>query len=245
KLSARPNLFAMGDYSDYEYGMLIDTAYYGLGFLGRNSENIQPLTVPEPISATDYIHRDLPSGKSSEAAGIARVYTGPVLETAADVAMANLVGSAIHPEVFNINRSERGLGYVHGAALGSIEKRAMLYFYGQVEHTDRIVEAEDGWHTAIEKLRSGQIDDETWEQYRQGFLAQLNARPSSQLAELDRVMSDFEVRGDVKWREKIIKAVEEFDPSGAPSFIDQFVAENGGAFSQLEIRACARELGSK
>jgi protease-3 len=241
--SQRPALFAIGDLSPADLGELLDSAFYALGFTKADPENLIPSQRPAPITETEYIHTELPKGKSANSAGVVRAYSGPVLEAIEDVALANMVGAYLHPATFNINRSERGLGYVHGAALATVNRQSLMYFYGQVDHTDRIAEAEDGWETVIRELRSGEVDDATWEQYKQGFLAQLRSRPASLLQEADRTLNDFVSRGDIHWRAKLTEAVEAFEPGRVPSFVEQFVSDTP-AFRQLEIRACARELRS-
>ena len=240
--SKEPVMFALGDLSPEDMGKMLDDAWYSLGFTKAQPTRLVPSQAPAEISNTEHLQAPLPAGKSKNAAGMARVFSGPMLETPTEVALANLVGAHVQTATFNINRSEKGLGYVHGAALGAVNRQSLLYFYGQVEHVDRIVEAEDGWEQVIEQLRSGEVDQNTWAEYQAGLLAQLNSKPGSQLAELSRVLNDYQARGDLHWRKKMIKAIEEFDPQAVPSFVEQFVA--GSNFQQIEIRSCARELGS-
>ncbi len=119
-------------------------------------------------------HRDqrwlaLEGNKTETTYGIARAYEGPSRLSREYVAFL-ILGKALNSAVFQLNRIEKDLGYVHSASVVTTKKGLKILFYGQTEGHEKFPQIELGWKEILDKVFNGDFSQDGFQAQRTGFL---------------------------------------------------------------------------
>ncbi|MBI3296320.1 MAG: insulinase family protein [Deltaproteobacteria bacterium] len=145
----------------------------------------QTLLIPDRSVS---LWRPLPAGQSPDAVAAARLY-GPFQGLTESRAAFRILGGLMNEEIFILNRSQKGLGYTHGARIANADHdQLFLVFYGQAtgtHHTvgDRTKSTLDdmlaGWAEALEKVRTRALSPSSFSEAALGLTRRIEIEPTS------------------------------------------------------------------
>ena len=152
-----------------------------------------------------------------------------------------ILGSYLHSAVFNLNRSEKGLGYVHGAGGSVVGPYKDIVFYGQADSLEKAQEAVDGWQEVIDQLLEKNIPDETWENYKLGIINSLSSSATSRLEEVNRVGGNFRTQLRTDTETLLAEEVKKVTPDDIYNFVEKYLAKNKNFFD-ITVKDCQEVL---
>ncbi len=236
QITGRPHLFVVGDHTTDEASSYITSTWNVLSFAFANIK-----TEAEPpgkllIESGKKIFQ-LPPGKDLNSVGVARLYQGPKRSNLKENAISIVLGAYLHTAVFNLNRSEKGLGYVHGAGIPSVGPYKDLLFYGQADSYEKALEAVKGWEEVVTQLRNREVENTVWEEYKTGAINSLLSKPTSYLEEAQRVGANFRLALNPNQEIELVEMIKAISPKDIYSFIDTYLSPNQ-AYYDFEVKNC-------
>ncbi|MBY0369946.1 insulinase family protein [bacterium] len=192
--------------------------------------------------------RPLPEGKEEGAVAAVREF-GPVVGLTSDQAAFEVLRDLMATEIFIKNRSEKGLGYVHGASLHFTESGASyLGIFGQANggaaQLDDIVA---GWKDVLAMVRNREISPETIAASQAGIVRKNSLLPNSASAFAQELDELHERYGRTDARQALVDAVARLTPEDlyrtAQKYFDEMpYVELMTSAEMPSDRPCAKEI---
>ncbi|MCB9024808.1 MAG: insulinase family protein [Bdellovibrionaceae bacterium] len=239
-LNGQSELLVLGDYSAEDVLAFRSSASNGT----QNKIQVSNIKAPKyakDIQQVENVNIQLPQGKDINTVGIARIYTGPELINLKENAIATLLGKFLHSKVFNLNRSERGLGYVHGASTNIIGDHKQFSFYGQIDDPERLSEVQEGWEQVMQALRNRALDDVELENYKMGVVSDLTFSPYSLLEEVHRAAFNYQMISDFNYVDNVIEEVKKLTPDDIFNFANKYFKPET-PYYEVQIKNCSDAL---
>lgn len=174
--------------------------------------------------------------KEQDAYGIARIYTGPN-KASSDFALGAFVMSVLGHEVFQLNRTQRELGYIHSCELLLHGDASLLHFYGQTNGEDNLQSVVKGWREVLESFKAKQNLSSYLTDYQRGYVQSRKVLANTDVELAKHRLSSWIQYSDLLGYEKMTESIEAIDFSNAASvqdfvaWIDRYLNE-GAIFSQ-------------
>lgn len=164
-----------------------------------------------PFTSNAKYWKQLPETKSDEDIGVARVYGGTKPLSKEHSALM-VVSRALNSEIFLLNRSTKGLGYVHGAYSGSNDKGAYLTIYGETGDANRWNEISEGWNEIVKRVQNRTLSPNQFKDEILGALREEQLVASTMGDELERILTRLKAHGgDLNGLNLLIKQLQELD----------------------------------
>lgn len=145
--------------------------------------------------------------KEQDAYGIARIYAGPD-KTSPDFALGAFVMSVLGHEVFQLNRTQRELGYIHSCELLLHGGKSLLHFYGQTNGEDNLQSVVGGWREVIESFQSKQNLSSYLADYQRGYVQSRKVLANTDVELAKHRLSSWIQYSDLLGYEKITETIE-------------------------------------
>lgn len=197
-----------------------------------------------PISGNHKYWFALPPGKAAEAIGIVKIFSGVKIGSR-DHAALLIFMKALGDEIFLVNRSRKGLGYIHGATIIYTQDEAHLALYGQTEGIEKWEEIALGWNevTSDLLLKKANFKDEIL-----GLQRNLELLPVTPAAEAMDVLSELDRYGQLGGRAQVSRFMDTLQPDEIKAVAKRVVLENFSLEvlgSNSKIGVCAGALTSR
>jgi len=154
--------------------------------------------------------------KEDKAYGVIRGLQGPDIMSA-DFPIALLMMNFISSEVFQLNRTERELGYIQGAGISPHGKTSIIEFFGQTTGDENLICLVQGWNDVIESISSLSVPSEKLQNTLRGMLRSRELLPISFVDSAGRAFSLFRETKNPLFFEKITKDLRSVDLSSSAS----------------------------
>lgn len=202
------------------------------GFLkerGRWADQSQDLRLEWPKAQTRF--------------GLNRTFLGPKVEDLRESAAFLTLGFALQPLVYNHNRGDQKLGYIHSATVQSLDERRLhLTFYGQAENAKEVQLTMEGWDYVLLGIGDGTLDDEM---LQEGITSAINfySQKNVTAPEFARTyVMQQGLRGDPRARAKIVKELETMSVDEVKSIMDKYLFSKKSDTLQVVIGDCTKAL---
>ncbi len=223
KISKRPQLFINGDLSPSDLLSFQSSTWNTVRFAFPHASN-EEVRMSKPITSKTIQTLPLPEGKALESVGLARILPGPERTNLAEYAAATILGSYLHNAVFTLNRSQKGLGYVHGARASAMGHAKNFIFYGQADSYKKGFETLSGWNEVLETLRTRSVESAIWEQYKGGVLAKLTSKPTTKLEDTKRVGANYRASQSLNFTNELATAVSKISADDIYKIVNKYLA---------------------
>jgi len=209
----RANIRAVfsGDYSEGEVNGLMN--YFGEKFPKKLTEK-QEATLAQseyPISNKVTFWKKLLGTKSKKALGIVRVFNGPETFTREHAALS-VLQLALSDAIFSLNRTQKGLGYVHSADYSTSKAGITISLFGQTEGKKKFKEILVGWDEVIKKINDGTLSHDSFASERIGLLRTKSLIPTEQMSIVESILNGDEFSGDPKAYSKMLELIRSVTP---------------------------------
>jgi secreted Zn-dependent insulinase-like peptidase len=179
---AQRSIVAVGDFSVDE---IKQWAANGLPYLKGLKSNLikTPNFSFSPHSKESIIFESsLLPGNPGNNYAVARSFMGPQLSDLRESTIATLLGRLLAVKLAEINRSQKQLGYIHGAAsLETNYEHLVFVLYGQNGDPQKISLLLEGWRELIEKITlKTLINVEEFEKLRRTAIERYLQKPTTQ-----------------------------------------------------------------
>ncbi|MCB0356641.1 MAG: insulinase family protein, partial [Bdellovibrionales bacterium] len=240
RMQGRPHLFMMGDFQPEDSLTFISSSWNAMRFSFPHTTK-EAYTPSKYLKSHDKVKLPLPIGKSESSYGLSRIYQGPHRKNLHESAIALLLNNHLEQSVFNLNRSERGLGYVHGAGAYNMGIFKQFIFYGQADDTSKADLTKQGWEEVIAKLLQREIDESVWENYRSAVISELSTELITPLEKVQRAALSFRETQDIEYTQSIIEELKTVTPADIYRFVDKYFHPDRPHYN-LEISNCREAL---
>lgn len=237
RMNARPILFLSGDFSKADLTPLQGAVWNTGRFAFPHSQAPYPIS---NLTVDAYRKRvyPAPAGKNIESIGLARVYQGPSRLNYLDNFSSTVLGTFIGQAVMDLNRSERGLGYVHSGAVTSVGADRFIFFYGQVEGQSNAELAMRGWEEVIDQVLEGKVPEERWLEIAEAVRTMLRRQAATPVGEIKDALVNFKGSGDPGFTRELLKASEAFTPQDVMRVTETYLGpDRRRVYEQTEIRS--------
>lgn len=161
-----------------------------------SAEEVVRLTEGMPAPArTVAFWQPLAPTKEADQFGWSRAFPGPKPMTREAAALSMLV-HALNKQVFQLNRIEKELGYVHAMCTEVTREAVRAIFYGQTTGLDRLPAIESGWNALLDAVANGSLAADGFEGSRRAIVRSQGILPFTPGEEAWRVLSDLDATGD-------------------------------------------------
>ncbi len=139
--------------------------------------------------------QELPPTKSDDQFGWARAFPGPAVGTREHAALAILIHE-LGEQVFQLNRIQKELGYVHRMSYTRTRNGVRPLIYGQTEGLEKAREIEKGWNEVLGKVATGTVSQDGFVRARRALIRDELLLPYEESEIVDRLYQDFELAGN-------------------------------------------------
>lgn len=169
--------------------------------------------------------------------GLYRLLKGNSVNDLTAYAASIIINSLLSEKVYEINRSQKGLGYVHGSHWLVLQDRWYIGLLGQTELPEQVAETLNGWQEVITLFHERKISPE-----------EIKTRIRSQIERLKMPSTDVESQAELysvslaRWgnpwqRKYVIEELEKLTPEKLYALADQLFSANNPSL-QVEMRPC-------
>lgn len=145
-----------------------------------------PLTEAERIERRS--HRKLPRTRKgrwiqlpeylSTEVGWARAFSGPRSNSKASISL-KILGELLETKIYDLNRTQRELGYIQGAIVKTFRNGSFLLLYGETDGYEKAPQIAQGWAEVAQDLLKNPISNELFERLRTNFINTQTSLPDS------------------------------------------------------------------
>lgn len=165
----------------------------------RNQENLR-------IGSKLAFWRKLTGNKAEDALGLTRIMAGPESHSK-DYAALVVLGETLSKAIYQRNRVEQELGYVHSASFSRQGRGSNMFLVGQTEGTPRFPLIEEGWKQILAQIADGTLSKDDFAAAKTGLLRQGQLIPRNYRNAVRRILGDFRATGDPKAHEWLMKEI--------------------------------------
>ncbi len=147
--------------------------------------------------------QDLPPKNDGDHIGIARIFQGPSFErdNLREHAAIDVLSLVLNREVYQLNRADRGLGYVHGSGYFMTRTGTHMSFVGQTIGMTRFPEIEQGWGEVLGRLQNGTLSSDGYRSEARGASRLARLLPTHFGGVASRLLTSFYYTGNPRWHE--------------------------------------------
>lgn len=155
------------------------------------------------LNTTHFWHV-LPGEEGSDKFGIARIFQGPAFgeERLREHAAFTVLQLSLNREIYQLNRAQRRLGYVHGASTYSSLTGNHMTFVGQTEGVSRFPLIEQGWSEILARLQNGSLSSDGYRGEKQGAYRAARLLPENFGDAAARLFGAFFYTGNPRWSDQ-------------------------------------------
>ncbi len=150
--------------------------------------------MPAPKQTLAYWQTIAPT-KEDDQFGWARAFPGPKPMSREAAAVSVLV-HFLNKQVFQLNRIQKELGYVHAMSVEFTPEAVRPIFYGQTTGLERLPLIETGWADLLKKVADGTLSPDDFAGSRRAIVRTQGVLPFTPGEEAARVLSDLETTGN-------------------------------------------------
>lgn len=183
------------------------------------------------------------AGRSPDNRGISRTYLGPeVLNPRESVAFVALM-SMWNNQIYNLNRSDLGLGYMHGTYAPVLNKKNyFLILYGQADGAANTKTAIEGWDQILNGMRNGKTTDD---EIRAGISAALQTYSQKQIdagSMAEIYAGQMDIRFDGRARERLAEELKTLSVDEVRAVALKYVLNSNVPIVQMEMGAACDDV---
>lgn len=167
-----------------------------------------------PIAGRHVFWKALTGSQSDKAIGVTRTFNGPEPFSREHAALA-VLQKALGDAIFNLNRTIKGLGYIHSSRIEPTRTGVRISLFGQTEGVEKFPEISLGWNEIIGRIKTETLSEEKSAPFasdRMGLLRSESLIPSEQLETATEIHEAFRLTGDPNANQKLITMVREVTP---------------------------------
>jgi len=190
----------------------------------------------------------LAATKGDETFGQARAYPGPDImkegKLNKDYVSLLVMQSALSDVVFQLNRSEKGLGYVHGAALIPLAEKTIIGLYGQTDGLHQLPEIEKGWEDILAKVQDGSFPLDFIERAKRGFILKDGVLPEVHSKVAEGMRDNFLSTGHPDLSAEAREMVRDLKPEEVLKVAQKYLTGNAPRIDVLASKAKPKGCGN-
>lgn len=207
-LRANITLAASGDFSEQEIQEVYSKLRQLFPVALADKEVAEREQAHLSVKDVDSSWTPLAETKEEDAFGLVRAYQGPDVESP-DFAKLILAMSFLGSEVFQLNRTERELGYIHQASLAIHGKQSLIEFYGQTNGADNLALSIRGWEEILAKVSEKSFELDKLQDAKNGLLLARELQPTTHSDSVRRLFYLLEATRDPQSYQKITSQLRE------------------------------------
>jgi len=188
--------------------------------------------------------RQFPAGRSDQGQAVARVYKGPAALDVKEGTAFRALASLLNTKIYILNREERGLGYVHQAASGPVDRVNMfLLLYGQTEGPGNLEKTIAGWEEVLRALADGALDKDI-ERAIQDVVSQLTKAKTSAAKLIESYDLYQTLHFDARFDRKLAEAAQKLTVADVRAIAKKYVLGEAIQYRQLTLSGCESLLSN-
>lgn len=152
-----------------------------------------------------------------------------------------LLTQILSDEVFKLNRTERGLGYVHGARSLRSGNKTYLILRGETNSRKKAPQIAEGWDQVIEKIKSAPPTKEEFEATKRNVLINMRIEKIEQAEVVEDYLTNFLI-GNVLYEATAIRNLEKLTYEQFLDFIKEALSAKN-SFDLVVTRSNPAQFG--